>query len=574
MRALTILAIAAGCTTLVGCSTTRDEVRRDTTGAATQTRDVVNGMQTQMRTPPPLVERVDRAYIGRKVQSVSREQSFPPVLRADVAMVFDDGRPTNSLGEVTIPIATLAERITLATGVPTRVRSDVYLPLSALVPGRAQPVVTQFSSNVSAGGTSVATGQQGGLAGQRTAELTRSAPSAAPITPVESVSVALPARLVGPVTKMLELVKARVGINARYTDDGYLEFYRLSTRTFQIAALPGDQQYSTQLGQNATGGNNFQATANVTTSANLRPFSSSVQAIRAMLTVAGTVVDNEATRTITVTDTEDVIDTVTRFIAEENRLLRRQVVVEIRTVSFRGNNINDVNFNWEAMYTAILEKYGYKITFGSPVTSPSAGSGQLGVVSLAGSQADGRWKDSSAFITALDELGDTKIERSNILYTTSGRSVAYAVTNTFDYVYQTTSSAASLTAVSTGIQTKTDTVGRILSLLPVVVNENAVAIDVMLNESRLIALKPFTTGQGIAQQTVQLPDKVAEQSRHSLILRDGDELVFSGLAQADDALTKRSFAENVSPVFGGGVKAQQQATRTFLTIKVRVLDTI
>lgn len=559
---------------LVGCSTVRTEVQRDTAAAAVHTRDVVSNMQTQMRTLPPLVERVDRAYIGRRTQNVSRDQSYPPVLRTEVAMVFDDGRPVSPLGEVSIPVATLAERITLATGIPTRVRSDVYLPLSALVPGRAQPVVTQFSTSVSAAGTSAATGQPGAMGGQRNAELVRSTPSPAPITPVESVSVSLPARLVGPVTKILELVKARVGINARYTEDGYLEFYRLSTRTFQIAALPGDQQYSTQLGQNATGGNNFQATANVTTSANLRPFSSSVQAVRAMLTVAGTVVDNEATRTLTVTDTDDVLDTVARYINDENRLLRRQVVVEIRTVSFRGNNINDLNFNWEALYTAVLERYGYRISFGSPVTTPTEGSAQLGVVSLAGSQVDGRWKDSSAFISALDEIGDTKIERSNILYTTSGRSVAYAVTNTFDYVYQTTSSAASLTAVSTGIQTKTDTVGRILSLLPVVVNENAVAVDVMLNESRLVALKPFTTGQGIAQQTVQLPDKVAEQSRHSLILRDGDELVFSGLAQADDSHTRRSLGEDISPVLGGGVRAQQQATRTFLTIKVRVLDTL
>ncbi len=562
-----IAAIVVGTALLVGCSTTRDEVRRDTAAADQQTRQVVSSMQSQMRTPPPLVERVDRAFIGRRVQTVSREQSFPPVLRSDVAMVFDDGRPTNALGDVSIPIATLAERITLATGVPTRVKSDVYLPLSALVPGRAQPVVTSFASNVTAAG------QSGGVGAQRAAELTRT-PSAAPITPVESVSVAMPARLVGPVTKMLELVKARVGINARYTEDGYLEFYRLSTRTFQVTALPGDQNYTTQLGQNATGGNNFTATANVTTTATLRPFSSSVQAVRAMLTVAGTVVDNEATRTISVTDTDDVLDAVSRFLAEENRLLRRQVVVELRTVSFRSSKINDVNFNWEALYTAILERYGYRVSVGSPIVAPTENSGVIGITALPGTGVDGRWNGSSAFIAALDEIGDTKIERSNILYTTSGRSVAYAVTNTYDYVYQTTSSAASLTAVSTGIQTKQDTVGRILSLLPVVVNENAVAVDVMLNESRLIALKNFTTGQGIAQQTVQLPDKLAEQSRHSLILRDGDELVFSGLAQGDDTNTTRSLAEQISPVFGGGVKAQQQMVRTFLTIKVRVLDTL
>jgi type IVB pilus formation R64 PilN family outer membrane protein len=574
MKLRSVLVVATACTVVAGCSTVRTEVKRDTAGAGVQTRDVVSAMSAQMRAMPPLVERVDRAYIGARTQVVSRDQGFPPVMRADVAMVFDDGRPVNALGEVSIPIATLAERLTLATGVPTRVKSDVYLPLSALVPGRAQPVVTQFSTAVSGGATSLQTGQQGGLAGQRSAELVRGPASPAPITPVESVSVSLPARLVGPPTRILDLVKARVGINARYTEDGALEFYRLSTRTFQIAALPGDQQYTTQLGQTATGGNNFQATANVTTSANLRPFGSSVSAVRAMLTVAGTVVDNDATRTLTVTDTDDVLDAVSRYINDENRLLRRQVVLEIRTVSFRSNNINDLNFNWEALYTAVLEKYGYTINFASPIFRAGENAGQLGVLSTKGSKGDSRWTGSQAFISALDEIGDTKIERANILYTTSGRSVAYAVTNTFDYVYQTTSSAASLTAVSTGIQTKTDTVGRILSLLPVVINENAVAVDVMLNESRLIALKPFTTGQGIAQQTVQLPDKVAEQSRHSLILRDGDELVFSGLAQGDDALAKRSFGENISPLFGGGVKAQQQVTRTFLTIKVRVLDTL
>ena len=74
--------------------------------------------------------------------------------------------------------------------------------------------------------------------------------------------------------------------------------------------------------------------------------------------------------------------------------------------------------------------------------------------------------------------------------------------------------------------------------------------------------------------SLQLPDKLAEQSRHSLILRDGDELVFSGLSQGDDNSTTRSLAEQISPIFGGGVKAQQQAVRTFLTIRVRVLDAV
>lgn len=563
------LAIAlVGSSILLGCSTTRTEAQRETAEGDARTRGVVQNLQGTMRTPPLLVERVDRAYIGRRANVVARDQALPAVMRQEVAMIFDDGRPTNALGEVSIPISTLAERLTRATGVPTRVKTDVYLPLSALVPGRAQPIASTFASQVSAGAQAATAGP---AAAQRVPEIVR---STAPITSAESVTVSLPARLVAPVSQILDLVKARVGINARYAEDGYLEFYRLSTRTFQIAALPGDQNYTTQLGQTSQGGANFTANANVTTTATLRPFSSAVIAVRAMLTQAGTAVENEATRTITVTDTDDVLSAVAGFVGEENRLLRRQIAVEIRTVSFRSNRTNDLSFDWQALYTAILERYGYRVTIGGPATGAPENAGVIGVVAIPGRTAEGRFNNSSAFVNALEELGDTKTERSNILYTTSGRSVAYAVTRTFDYVFQTTSSAASLTAVSTGIQTKQDTVGRILSLLPVMVSENSVAVDVMINESQLLSLTPQTSGQGIAQQTVQLVDKIAEQSRHSLLLRDGDELVFAGLSQSDDSNTRRSLAESISPIAGGSVGAQRTVTRSFLVMKVRVYDTL
>ena len=86
MKAL--VTIAASGALLAGCSTTRTDVQRDTAAADQQTRQVVGNLQTQMRTPPPLVEHIDLVEIDELVVEVCKKH-LP-----QTACCFNDERVT------------------------------------------------------------------------------------------------------------------------------------------------------------------------------------------------------------------------------------------------------------------------------------------------------------------------------------------------------------------------------------------------------------------------------------------------------------------------------------------------
>lgn len=158
-----------------------------------------------------------------------------------------------------------------------------------------------------------------------------------------------------------------------------------------------------------------------------------------------------------------------------------------------------------------------------------------------------------------------------MLYTTNGRPVAYALTNQFDYVSSTTAATGGVSGVAVGIQTKTQTVGRILSVLPVTVGEGAVSVDLSLNESVLNELRQQSSGTGTSQQTVQLPDISANQSRHTVVVGDGEIAVIASIGGSLMRTGRRAFGEQISPAFGGGVSGESQAERLLILVSARLI---
>jgi type IVB pilus formation R64 PilN family outer membrane protein len=370
---------------------------------------------------------------------------------------------------------------------------------------------------------------------------------------------------------LLDLVRSRLGVNSRYTDEGVLEFYRLSTKTFQVATIPGDQTYTTQLGQTATN-SGFNASSSINTNAVVRPFTAVAAAVQSMMTSAGTAVPNDLTRTIAVTDTDEALEAIAQFIEAENRLLARQIAVELTSVSFTTDRQLEYGFDWTAVYTAVLQSYGYKLSVAGPALGPIGNDGVLAVTAIPGLTADGRFNGSAAFLRALSDIGDVQVRQTHVLYTTNGRAVAYTLTKTFDYVSGTTASTTGVNAIAVGITTKTDTVGRILTILPASIGDGAIAVDVSLNESVLVSIVPQSSGEGQYKQTVQLVTKAGESSRNTIVLRPGDALVFVGVEGLENSFKRRAFGDNVPVVLGGGESGSNIMRRNFMVMRVRVTD--
>ena len=381
---------------------------------------------------------------------------------------------------------------------------------------------------------------------------------------------------------MLELISARLGIQSRYTTDGVLEFYRLGTETFLVGVQPegpaagggGGASLGSSGGGSSSGasGGSGGSGGSSTVSAQ-KAFSSTVDVVRSLLSSAGSVASNEATRQIIVTDSPDVLATVRDSIAEMNRQLTLRIGLYVQVVNCVETRSVSAGVDWSALYTATLAKYGYALNYVSPVSTSSVADGTFLLSSTKGSAASTRWTGSSALLRALAEAGNTCTERTQTFLTTNGKAIAYALTNSFDYVSSTSASQTSgSNTIAIAVNTKTQTVGRTLSALPVSIGEGNVSVDLSIAESSLNSLTQQSTGSGASQQTVQLPDTSAQTSKHTVVLAPNEAIVIAGLEGTSNGTQRRSLGDNISPWLGGNAGANSRTERSFVVVSAQAME--
>ncbi|MEJ0003015.1 MAG: hypothetical protein WDN30_04640 [Pararobbsia sp.] len=76
-------------------------------------------------------------------------------------------------------------------------------------------------------------------------------------------------------------------------------------------------------------------------------------AIKSMLSPAGSVVTSPATGIDFVTDTPDVLEHVGDFMEQQNRVLSRQVLVNVTVLSVTLSADDSYGINWQAVYQAL-----------------------------------------------------------------------------------------------------------------------------------------------------------------------------------------------------------------------------
>jgi type IVB pilus formation R64 PilN family outer membrane protein len=513
----------------------------------------------------PVLRRARSAWVGSVSVPMGSGERLPSIFTEPVRLNFDDAATGGKVG-----LRTMADRITAVTGVPVRLKPDVF--------GATDPAArSAVPASVPLASSSQALPTLPTLAGRSAGPEGVPLPAAPRDTSVNAVAM----RWSGPLQGYLDLVTDQLSLCWEYRD-GVVVIERLRTEFFEIAALESETDYHLGLSgadqANATSSGNGGGGTNSTASSSNEVSEHGKSNVIASLLAAiaqiikdvpgSSVVRSDGSGRIAVTTTKETLSKVRDFVRVENESLLRQAQVQFDVYSVTRNESDERGIEWDAVLSALGG--AYTGTFGAPTTLASTTAANIGFSILTPTQSGvSNWTTShlggsNALLKLLSEYGVSTQHREVSLL---------ALNRTWDrksslggraYVSATIPGAASTTGVGApGLVTSTVTTGDRYLAQPFILDNNTVLLKFGIGLSSLVNLVNFTSGTGIAQQTVQTPETTAINDQSTVALKAGQILVITGLSRLVSTDDRRTLTDD-APIGLGGSKTQSRMREEFV----------
>lgn len=521
MRANTAVAIAVA-TLCAGCASvpSKDEVDAKHTEMAS---DLIRRNAEIVSVPEDraLVSRAKGAWLGVKVKPLSQDVTLPAMFRLPVTMNYP-GR---------FNLRTIAEKITKTTGVPVTLKPDVFMPISSFV-GGAQ------------GGAAPAGGGTAGLG----------------LDNVSNTSDEMELNFVDVQLKdVINQVNSRFGVNATYTDNEGLTFSRFVTRTIGVKANPGNSTLTASLGKGGSSGGGsgassgaaFNSDGKVSMESTFSVWTAIEGALNTIKSPPGKFIINQATGSVTITDTKEIVDIAQRYIEGENAIMTRQVAVRVELLSVTSNDNKELGVNWNGVFTKLSGLIPqWNINLVTPGSLNSSMVGGLGMSILAppreGSSLS-MLNGSEAMLNALQGYARITSRQSFAAMTLNRQPAPIAKTIQETYLARTTPGGNAGQGSSTlpGLEPGQVTTGFMSNILPTVLDNDTVMLQFSIDSSQLERLDSISTGSGETLQRIQTPKVGAVQTVQRVALRSGGTLVLTGFDREVMQYDQRGLTKNV-----------------------------
>lgn len=374
---------------------------------------------------------------------------------------------------------------------------------------------------------------------------------------------------------LLDMAAARFGVYWKY-DAGTIVFFYTDTRVYQVTAIPGDSRLDTSVisgatntggssgsggggggsgggggGGGGTGGGGTPSVSsdnstNIGMTAQLSVYSGLQAAIKAMLSPAGSVLASPATGSIAVTDTPDVLERVGEFMDQQNRVLSRQVLVNITVLSVTLSADDSYGINWTAVYQALGTRFNITNTFSSLISGVTPSQFSANVIT-----PSSRASTTSAMISALSEQGTVRRKTSASVTTLNDQPVPVQVAEQQGYLAQISTTATLNVGTQTSLTAGTVTTGFNMTLLPHILDDGTVMMQFYTNLSSLASLDTF----GVGSEQIQLPTVDTRNFLQRVAIKSGQTLVISGYEGNADQTSKQGVGTPDNYAFGGGKSA-------------------
>ncbi|RSZ61091.1 PilN family type IVB pilus formation outer membrane protein [Massilia atriviolacea] len=532
MTARFVTAVAL-CSTLSACS---DIARRDpqTFGdPGGKIAEMSRQVGTAMPLAAPAVVHAEGVWLGHKAIKLANTPTLPPVF----------GEPAN-FDRTVSSLAELAERITMRSGIPTKV-SPGALAVASGAPAPGTPPAAAGAGTVTP------------IVPPLNAAPAKGAPSKA-----EPVHIAYRN---GSFQNFLDTVAARYGVYWKYTN-GAILFFHTEARTFQINALPGDATFSATVSSGATssggvsgggpGGGSGSGTNGVSASNNqntgvssqLSVYSNLQKSVGAMLSAYGQVVASPATGSITVVDTPDAMERIAAFIDSENQAMARQIAINVTVLSVTLSDADEYGINWNLVYSNLLNTYGIRNTIaGTPGSSPAAFSAGV----LASSKS--KFAGSSLMIKALSQQGKVRRQTSASVVTLNNQPVPVQVAKQTSYLKSSETTVSPLAGSTTSLTPGVVTSGFNMSILPHLLDDGTVMLQFSTDISALRQIRRVNSGGSGDSTSIESPELDTRNFLQRVAMKSNETLIISGFEQTDDDIDRQGVGHPSNFLLGGAL---------------------
>lgn len=472
-----------------------------------------------------VVRRATSPWIGGSMVPVTKEDGLPALFNEPYGLEFGEGK---------VSLGVLAARLTKITGVPVRIRSDVYATSSA---GSA-------SSNSSSKTPPVA---------GSSLNVVSSAVSANEAISVDAVSM----RWSGKLRDFLDNMTNALSLSWEYRD-GSVVILRNLTQTHTVAGLVGVQSFENNTGTSSSGSaggagssSSMQASGSYSDKGQMDAFGSIFNAVKSIVgTGPGiSIVPNTQTGTLVVTASKEVQSQVRDYIEEQNKLLRRMVNITMDIYTVKDVDGDSQGINWNVVFNSMAKDYGIGIA--SPSSIADVASGAITLTGLSGEGAG-----TTAIFNSLRKSGKSVQHKPISMNTMNGKLKVQSSTSTQGYVKETTPGTASTSgaAGAPGLKTDTVTTGDVYSVLPVIQPDNSVLLKYNFRLSNLLGITNFTSGSGSSQQTVQVPQTDSVGDGTDVRLMPGEAVLITGLSRMVSSSDSNLITEGAAIGLGGSSK--------------------
>lgn len=507
------------------------------------------------------LQEINRSNAGAKAAVDNPEGIWLPVRKLrDNELQVSGHRATSRRFSVNREFRTIqdvAERVTLLMGVPVTVAPEA-LP-------------------------SAQAGQTGATAN------TATPPSLPGMTPAFGYAMAssgqhgIPISYDGPLSGFLDVAAARFGLSWEWLGDG-IRFYRYTTRTFRLAALPGEtilqNMVSNTTGGSSSGGGGSGGSDSASSEtkqktqvdSKLSVWSAVEDSIKGMLSDKGTVTVTAATGTVTVTDRPEIVSQVGKYIESQNASLSKQVVVNVRVLSVELSNGEQYGINWGLAYQSMSGNLGFKFS-NNFVNAASAGGSNLAlnVLTTAGQATNSdiqSWAGSQALINALSSQGHVSQITSASLTTLNNQSAPLQVGRQTTYLASSTTTVTQGAGSTTTLQPGMLTTGFSMTIVPHILDRGRLMLQYAVDISSL--LRMYTVNSN--NSSIQAPDVDTRNFLQRVMLNSGDTLVMTGFEQNTTNATTEGMGKASNPMLGGGVNGKRNRSVLVILIQPIVAD--
>ncbi|EAB4410635.1 PilN family type IVB pilus formation outer membrane protein [Salmonella enterica] len=362
---------------------------------------------------------------------------------------------------------------------------------------------------------------------------------------------------------LLDNITARTGLSWR-TDHGAVVFYLTETRTFQFAFLntrvnsnasvsSGSTSSMGTSGGSGAGGENSvsgdsSSSQKTTTLQDRDAYDDIRKTMETILTPEkGRYWLSESTGGLTVTDTPQVLETVARYVDEQNREMNRQVQLSVKVLSVSNTRNERFGIDWSLVYKSLYQAGATLNNAGGEI----AGATSAGVSILdtaTGSAA--RFSGSSLLIKALSEQGDISVVTSQDSIVTNLTPVPIQMADQTVYVAGSATTTTTDVGATTTLTPGMITTGFNMTLLPLIRQEGNVQLQVNFNLSDPPGIRSFTSKDG--NSYIEMPYTKLRSLSQKVNLRAGQSLVLTGFSQDNTSVKKSGTFTPGNFLFGGG----------------------